>query len=145
MTTDDAIEQEILAANARFYAALAQADLAAMIELWQHSPATECIHPGWDRLRGWPAIRESWLRIFQNQGPLPVQVSEALVHRRGEMAWVTCYENVTLRDGASVQVSQMLATNVFERVEGQWRMVLHHASPAPPGAIHPRTWRASLN
>ena len=52
--TDETIRQEILAANARFYRALVEADLAAMIELWHHSPETECIHPGWDRLRGWP-------------------------------------------------------------------------------------------
>jgi ketosteroid isomerase-like protein len=143
--TDETMRQEILAANARFYSALAEADLAAMIELWHHSPTTECIHPGWDRLRGWPAIQESWARIFQHQGALPVQVSEPLVHWRGDMAWVTCYENVSLQAEGAVQISQMVATNVFERVEGQWRMVIHHASPAPPGVIQPRTWRTSLN
>jgi ketosteroid isomerase-like protein len=143
--SDNAIRQEILTANAHFYTALAQADLAAMTDLWHHDPATECVHPGWDRLRGWPAIRESWLRIFQNQGPLPVQASGPLVHWRGEMAWVTCYENITLREGASAQISQTLATNVFERIEGRWLMVIHHASPAPAGTFQPRTWRTSLN
>ena len=145
MTTDDAIRQEILAANARFYAALVQADLAAMTELWHHGPATECVHPGWDRLRGWPTIEQSWARIFQHQGPLPVQPSDLLVHWQGDMAWVTCYENITLQEGATQQISQMLATNVFERIEGHWRMVIHHASPAPPGTIHARSWRTSLN
>ncbi len=143
--SDDATRQEILAANARFYAALAEADLAAMTELWHHSPNTECIHPGWDRLHGWTAIQESWMRIFQHQGRLPVQASELLVYWRGDMAWVTCYENVTLQEGGAVQISQMVATNVFERIEGRWRMVIHHASPAPPGVIQPRTWRTSLN
>jgi ketosteroid isomerase-like protein len=143
--SDDSIRQEILAANASFYTALAQADLAAMTVLWHHDPATECIHPGWDRLRGWTAIGESWARIFQNQGPLPVHISEPLVHWRGDMAWVVCYENVSLQAEGTVQISQMIATNVFERIEGRWRMVIHHAAPAPPGVIQPRTWRASLN
>jgi ketosteroid isomerase-like protein len=143
--SDDPTKQEILAVNDRFYAALAEADLAAMIELWHHSPNTECIHPGWDRLRGWPAIQESWTRIFQHQGPLPVQASEPLVHWCSDMAWVTCYENVTVQERGTVQISQMMATNVFERIEGRWRMVIHHASPAPPGVIQPRSWRTSLN
>jgi ketosteroid isomerase-like protein len=143
--SDDSIRQEILAANASFYTALAHADLATMTLLWHHGPATECIHPGWDRLRGWPAIGESWTRIFQNQGPLPVHISEPVVHWRGDMAWVVCYENVSLEAEGAVQISQMIATNVFERIEGRWRMVIHHAAPAPPGVIQPRTWRASLN
>ena len=142
---EDPIRQEILAANDRFYTALAQADLVAMADLWHHGPATECVHPGWDRLRGWPAIEESWTRIFQHQGPLPVKTSDPMVHWRGDMAWVTCYENITNQTGASLQISQMLATNVFERIEGRWQMVIHHASPTPPGVIRPRTWRTSLN
>lgn len=142
--TDEAILQEILAANSRFYFAMAQADLAVMTNIWHHSPHTECVHPGWDRLRGWTAIQQSWQLIFQ-QGPISVEAIEPLVHQRGEMAWVTCYENVSQRDGPTVQISRMLATNVFERVEGQWRMVIHHVSPAPPGLTQPRTWRTSVN
>jgi ketosteroid isomerase-like protein len=141
---DEATLQEILAANERFYTALVQADLAAMIDLWHHSPTTECVHPGWDRLRGWTAIRQSWMLIFQ-QGPIPVEAIEPLVSCRDNMAWLTCYENVSRREGPTVQISQMLATNVFEQVEGRWCMVVHHASPAPPGMTQPRTWRTSVN
>lgn len=144
--TDETIQKEILMANARFYMALAEANFTAMSELWYHSPATECVHPGWDRLRGWSAIGESWTKIFRYQGRLPVQISEPLVHWRGDVAWVVCYENVSQQqDDGAIQISQMIATNVFERVEGRWRMVIHHVSPAPPGNIHPRTWRTSLN
>jgi ketosteroid isomerase-like protein len=142
---EDSMVQEVLAINDRFYAALSQADLSAMIELWHHGPVTECVHPGWDRLRGWPAIEQSWTLIFQNQGALPVQVSNPMVHWRGDMAWVTCYENVTNESGAILQISQMLAVNVFERIEGRWQMVIHHATPAPPGVIRPRSWLTSVN
>ena len=139
-------EQDILETNNRFYRALAQADLAGMDEVWAHSPKTECVHPGWDRLRGWPAIRESWRRIFQGQGPQPVDISDILVHRRGDMAWVTCYENIARESGlGSVQISQMLATNVYERIDGRWRLVIHHTSPSPPTQMRPRTWQTSLN
>jgi len=142
---EDPATQEVLAANERFYTALSQADLEAMIELWHHGPATECVHPGWDRLRGWPAIEQSWTLIFQNQEPLAVQMSNPLVHRRGAMAWVTCYENVSTESGGVLQISQMLAVNVFEQIEGRWRMVIHYASPAPPNLIRPRSWLTSTN
>jgi ketosteroid isomerase-like protein len=142
---EDVVIQEILVVNDRFYRALSQADLAVMTEVWHHGPATECVHPGWERLQGWTVIEQSWALIFQNQGPLPVQATSPLVHRRGEMAWVTCYENISSESEGTLQISQMLATNVFEQIEGRWQMVIHHASPAPPGVIRPRTWRASLN
>jgi ketosteroid isomerase-like protein len=137
--------KEILAVNERFYKALAQADLAAMAALWHHGAATECVHPGWDRLRGWPDIEESWVMIFANQGPLSIKASDPMVHCQGDVAWVTCYENIAIQEGAELQISQMLAVNVFEWIEGRWRMVIHHAAPAPPRISQTRTWRASLN
>ena len=66
--SEDTIKRDILIANNSFYTALATADLTAMEDLWHHGLETECIHPGWDRLQGWPAIQESWALIFQNQG-----------------------------------------------------------------------------
>ncbi len=142
---EDVTKQEILAANERFYRALAEADLTAMSDVWHHSAITECIHPGWDRLRGWPAIRDSWAVIFANQGSVQVRAGDVLVRRRGDVAWVTCYENLAVRDQGTVQMSQMLAINIFERIDDRWRMVIHHAAPAPPGTIRPRSWRTSLN
>ena len=142
---DDPTTQEILAVNERFYLALSQADLAAMVALWHHGPATECVHPGWDRLQGWPAIEQSWMLIFQGQGAMPVQASNPVAHRRGDMAWVTCYENITTEHEATLQISQMLAVNIFERIEGRWQMVIHYASPAPPTVIRPRSWVTSTN
>jgi ketosteroid isomerase-like protein len=145
MSSNDPVTDEVLAANTRFYEALSQANLAAMEDLWHHSQATECIHPGWDRLRGWPAIRQSWARIFEHQGPAHVQPCDPLVHWWGDVAWVTCYEDLIVREGANLHVSQMLATNVFERQDGRWKMVIHHASPAPSEMYQPRQWQVNLN
>lgn len=142
--TDSETHQAILIANAAFYMALAEADLTAMEDLWQHSAEVECIHPGWDRLRGWPAVRESWAAIFKNQGPFPVKPSEAVVYRRGDLAWVSCYENITSQAEA-LEISQTVATNLFEQVAGRWQMIAHHASPAPPSITRSRSWTGSIN
>jgi ketosteroid isomerase-like protein len=54
----------------------------------------------------------------------------------GDLAWVTCTENILSETDGRVGVTSILATNLFERADGGWRMVHHHAShvlsrPAP--------------
>ncbi len=142
---DDIIEQEILAVNNRFYEALAQASIEKMTKVWHHSPEAECIHPGWDRLIGWTMIQESWDLIFQHQGPIPVEATDAIVRQKGDMAWVTCYEHLTTQSTNSLEINQAVATNIFIRVDGVWRMVIHHAAAAPPSLSRTRRWGMSLN
>ncbi|MEM7034642.1 MAG: nuclear transport factor 2 family protein [Chloroflexota bacterium] len=133
---------EILTVNTKFYQALQQADFDVMATVWAHRDMVECIHPGWDRLQGWDAVADSWDRIFQNQGPLPIQVTKPVVHWRGEMAWVICYERISIQVGANFQVSQTVATNVFEYIDQRWKMIIHHASPIPS---RQQTWSGALN
>jgi ketosteroid isomerase-like protein len=52
------------------------------------------------------------------------------VHVDADTAWVTCAENILSGGvGPEVQDAKVLATNVFRRIGGHWRMVLHHGSP----------------
>jgi hypothetical protein len=44
------------------------------------------------------------------------------------VAWVTCTENILSSAGDRIAVTAILATNVFERQGGEWRMIHHHAS-----------------
>ncbi|MFQ5572509.1 MAG: nuclear transport factor 2 family protein [Rhodothermales bacterium] len=44
------------------------------------------------------------------------------------MAWVTCTENILSQMRGDISVTSVLATNLFERTEGRWLMVHHHAS-----------------
>jgi hypothetical protein len=47
------------------------------------------------------------------------------------MVWVSCQENLFAMSASGVQVSKVHATNLFEKFESQWKMVLHHASSVP--------------
>ena len=118
-------------ANARFYRALANADLGAMSGLWLQSDEASCVHPGWPMLEGWEAIRESWQAIFKNQGPLRIWPEAVAVHLAGGVAWVTCIENIDASRELTDLLIQARATNIFHRVDGRWKMVHHHASPLP--------------
>lgn len=124
-------------ANARFYRALEQLDLEAMDRLWAHEGWVRCVHPGWDILVGWEAVRQSWEQIFANTRWLrvtPTTVEAAVI---GELGVVVCSENITATTEGDVGVAVAQATNLFRKTPDGWRMLHHHASPAPVRVTQP--------
>lgn len=131
MTPDDdvaAVEE----ANARFYRAFESLELSRMDDVWSHGGHVRCIHPGWFLLSGWEAVRQSWKAIFKDSGEMRFGITDVDVHADGDVAWVTCRENILSHARGQIAVTTLLATNVFERLAGDWLMVHHHASPALP-------------
>ncbi len=119
---DDA--QLLEEANARFYDAFARQDLSAMDGLWAKESPVACIHPGWPALDERGDVMASWRAIL---GDLPggdapdVSCADPRATVSGDMGFVICQE--------LVGPHKLLATNVFVREEGQWRIVHHHAAP----------------
>lgn len=118
-------------ANARFYLALGQGDLAAMAAVWLHTDDAICVHPGWSPIRGWKAIRESWAGIFEHQGLLRVWPSRVQTAVAQTTAIVSCIENIDVTATAGGGIVQARARNRFVLYKGKWRMVEHHAEPIP--------------
>jgi len=120
-------------ANERFYRALEQADLEAMSDIWLHADWVKCVHPGWDLIVGWEPVRESWQRIFEGSTRMRVAATDVETKVEGDFALVSCYEVLAIfLDSSRAPVSaRTTATNLFQRVSGQWRMIHHHASQAP--------------
>jgi ketosteroid isomerase-like protein len=130
-------EDEVLAANRTFYAALHTLDLALMEQLWLHEEWVKCLHPGWELLMGWQEVRGSWEEIFRSTEQMMVSISRPLVHVAGEAAWVSCLENVTTTSQNNFVTALVEATNIFVRRDGRWLIVHRHTTPlvgAPPGA-----------
>ncbi len=119
---------EVEAANGRFYRAFDDLDLAQMDAVWARGEHAQCVHPGWPRLVGWPAIRSSWETIFANTTEMRFTITDIRVAGGPDVAWLTCTENILSEVGGRVSVTSLLATNVFERTPDGWKMVLHHAS-----------------
>jgi len=132
---DDAAEVE--EANARFYRAFESLDRAEMDQVWAHGDHVRCIHPGWCLLSGWEAVRHSWEAIFKDSREMRFSISDVDAHVEGDLAWVTCAENILSHARGQIAVTTLQATNVFERRGGDWLMVHHHAShrlpSEPPG------------
>jgi ketosteroid isomerase-like protein len=122
-------EQQVLAANAAFYAAFATKDADAMAALWARRAPVACIHPGWDALLGRDAVLASWRRILGGPGAPPITCADAVAHVLGDSAFVVCREHIPAVD--------LIATNVFAREDGEWRMVHHHASGVEGAAPEP--------
>ena len=121
-------EAEVIEANARFYRAFEALDIHEMDRVWAHGPHVKCVHPGWPLLTGWDAVRESWDTIFTNTEEMRFTLSNVSAAVGGDLAWVTCTENILSEVAGRVSVTAILATNLFERDGGGWRMIHHHAS-----------------
>jgi hypothetical protein len=130
-------EEAALAANQAFYEAFAGADIEAMNALWARRAAVACIHPGWGLLVGRDDVIDSWRRIFSNAPP-DIICHGARAFLLGDAAYVVCLE--IMPEGV------LIATNLFVREGGRWRMAHHQAGPtaerpnivAPPadGPVH---------
>ncbi|MCB9791341.1 MAG: nuclear transport factor 2 family protein [Alphaproteobacteria bacterium] len=120
---------DILKANRAFYTAFSDFDIRAMEALWSGRPSDVCVHPGWEPLIGWHDIRLSWVGIFASTTFMRVAPSDERVFVTGEVARLHCVENIYSMHGGATQESQVATTHVFERIEGLWRLVMHHGSP----------------
>jgi ketosteroid isomerase-like protein len=124
-------------ANELFYRALENLDLKAMDHLWLHEGWVHCVHPGWDALVGWDQVRQSWEEIFGGTRWLRVTPTGVHIESFGEVAVVTCTENITAQSQEDVGLAVAQATNLFRLTPQGWRMIHHHASPAPVQVTHP--------
>lgn len=123
--------QAVRAANERFYAALNAFDIKAMDEVWANEESAVCVHPGREAIIGYERIRQSWLLIFAAPGRMSVAASNERVQLDGDTAWVICTETISLMTEEGLAAAAAQATNIFRKVGGRWRMLLHHASAIP--------------
>ncbi len=121
--------QPILDVNQAFYRAFEKRDLEAMSLVWSQGTGSLCVHPGWEILRGWDAIRTSWAQIFRNTQYVEIDLDIVTVEVSSPLAYVVLVENV-LQVGSGRKIrAQSIATNIFESMGGQWYLISHHASP----------------
>ncbi len=119
-------------AEAAFYDAFERCNLTAMMAVWASEESVVCIHPHGPRLAGLDAIRTSWADIFSGGANFKLRVSQARAHHGQTLAVRTVYETLTPA-GEEHPAPPILATNIYLLTPGGWRMILHHASPSPPG------------
>lgn len=117
-------------AEAAFYEAFVKRDLDAMMEVWSDDDEVFCVHPGSARVCGVAAVRESWRQIFSGGQELRFSVRDHQLLHAMMLAVHSVYEDITSTNQPRTRQT-MIATNVYQRSERGWRMVAHHAAPAP--------------
>jgi len=129
--TNNSDYEEVMKINETFYKALGTRNLELMDQVWVKDSRAGCVHPGWIMISGWQAIRQSWENVFDPNDQVDIRLSNITVEIKGEVAWVTCIQQLIYinRDPIGINMSQ--STNIFERHDSGWLMILHHASPIP--------------
>ncbi len=119
----------VTAANEEFYAAFEAVDLDRMDAVWDDDESVACVHPGWQMLRGRSRIMRSWALIFANTPYIQFFLTDVHVAVTGDVGVVTCSENILTSVGDETGDAYVVATNVFHRRDGGWRLRVHHGSP----------------
>jgi uncharacterized protein (TIGR02246 family) len=122
--------------HAEFYAAFEEGDLDRMSDVWadgSYADGVSCVHPGWTMLRGRDEVLRSWALIMANTTYIQFVLTDVETDVYGDHAVVTCKENVLTADEDTetgfLAGGSIVATNVFVRADGEWRLLLHHGSP----------------
>jgi ketosteroid isomerase-like protein len=132
-----------LKVNELFYQAIENADMDLMEVVWvtaEDADGATCIHPGQSAIHGLSKIMRSWAVVCSRINYLQFFITDAQVRQVGDVAIVTCVENVLSempgQESASMGFggSHYEAINVFRRTGpgGQWRLLTHCSAPVFP-------------
>lgn len=117
--------------EAAFYDAFTRSDLDAMMAVWADDDDIYCVHPQSPRVAGVERVRESWRQVFASGQTLRFQLRDQQYVRGMMISVHSVYEHIAIAGEPRSHAPMMVATNIYMRTERGWRMVAHHASPAP--------------
>lgn len=129
---------EVEAANTAFYEALERGDHEELSDRWLPGEdlTVSCVHPGWPVLTGRGEVLRSYALIMANTEYIQFFLTDVNIAMTGDTALVTCTENILSGgpaeegDALGPLVGQLVvATNVFRRTAGGWKLWSHHGSP----------------
>jgi ketosteroid isomerase-like protein len=115
-------------AEQAFYNAFERADIDSMMSIWAPSEGIVCIHPLGPRIFGTAAVRASWERIFASEAHIAFTLIESQNTQDSRLAVHVHKEKIEVDEALQ---GVMLATNIYQLINGSWRLILHHASPEP--------------
>lgn len=125
--------EAVTAANHAFDAAISARDINAMERIWVTEPHVIAVHPASKALIvGWNAVRKSWEGTFDRFAEISVSMKEPQIHIVQNVAWVVGVESVQGKPKNADAVSfTAFTTNMYEKRNGRWLMVLHTTSRVP--------------
>jgi ketosteroid isomerase-like protein len=116
-------------AQQAFYQAFEQGDLEAMMRVWDMADDILCVHPMAPALHGREAVSHGWREIFTGGVDMRFTIVPVQRYAQEDLAVLVVDEVITV--GSGKRVAPMVATNIYRRGADGWRMLTHHAGPAP--------------
>lgn len=116
-----------------FYSAFNNRDLAAMERnWWTRDDVAVMANPLGDVRRGWAAIREVYVRIFNGPTKVYVEFHGYTLHEAGEVFYAVGRERGYFeRDSQRLDLA-IRTSRVFRKQDGRWLQVHHHGSIENP-------------
>ena len=145
------VEEQAAKAVYMFYDALEDLlrarGTAKMNEVWHHGDYVTTVHPFGHWARGWTEVSANWeesLLVFalykghEGRTERIGNIHDVRVTVVGDAAYsIGVYKSRLYMSDGPLDLS-VNCTNVVHRVDGQWKLVHHHADQAPP------PWQAAI-
>ena len=133
MADPDTNANDVRDANDAFYKALSGGSIEGISAAYAHDTDVTALHEDSKEVAvGWQAVLASWKAVpFDAFSELSVTMSDPVIKISGSSARVVGFEKVhgKMKDGREFAWTA-LGTNIYEKREGRWLMVHHHASKA---------------
>jgi ketosteroid isomerase-like protein len=107
-------------------------DLWAIGELWdKEDRAISVIFPaaGTPAI-GWENVAESFRRTFAHNRDIKIKTKILRTYRTGDLTWLTAtvrFSANQTQTGQPVMINRLLASEIYARRHGQWKLVHYHA------------------
>ncbi len=129
----DADAAAVTAANNAYYLALSTLDPAAMEKAWARESYIANVGPLAKAIQiGSSAVQDGFKTFLSNAAQLVVKPSDTQVRVNGNVAWTIGRETAVgkMKNDASLS-GENFVSNDFEKKDGHWLMVSHHAQRVP--------------
>jgi ketosteroid isomerase-like protein len=126
-------QSDVLAANKTVEESFSKLDVTAIENTWDHSDGASVIHPSSKNpVIGWQAVQKTYADHPARYQDFKVTMESPHVTISGNTAWVIGTERVLAhrKNGDLLDIAA-LTTNIFQKRDGKWLLVHHHASRMP--------------
>jgi len=123
--------EPVIEAESEFLGALESLNVARIVRCWSDSDDCTMIFPGVEIARGEAAVRSAWEEVVKHTSRLKTVLRPIGYKRLGDLAWTFLGGTLVSTHGDETLSVEVYITNVYHREPGGWKLIHHHASPAP--------------
>jgi len=123
--------EPIIDADTAFLSALETLDVKRIMDQCSDSDSVTMVFPGVDLARGPLAVRLAWSRVSEQTTRLKTVLKPVTAIRMGDLGYVFLDGTILSTHGDETLSVEVYVTNIYIRESGGWKVLHHHATPAP--------------